>query len=80
MRENASLLKCFSDNFVSINRCLDFFLVRRQTSCMILELSGYPEYFIFFYFFNEDISNALTIFFIRCGISAIKKIGSSVIG
>ena len=81
MQESASLFKKNADKFVSINRCFDFFFVRRQTSCIILELSGHPEYFIFlFHFFNEDISNALTILFIRCGISAIKKICSSVIG
>ena len=35
--------------------------------------------YFFLTFFNEDISNALTICFIRCGILAIKKIASFVI-
>ena len=75
MQESDFLLKYFSDKFVSINRCLNYLFVRRQTSCIILEVSGHPKYFIFLFdFFNEEISNTLIIFFIRCGISAIKRL------
>ena len=75
MRENASLLKKKSDKFVSIIRCLDFFTKTPKILYHLgIKWTFRVLHILFCFFLNEEISSALTIFFIRCGISAIKRL------